>query len=109
MYVISKNEFLIRHIENPTEKVQLSALEHSSKCFDLIKNPTEAVCEFYQKRKLEEEEAWRKSKEEAEKNKNLALQNDSLYWTSVDDPSVDDKSTNKIRYLPSGIAEFTRP
>lgn len=104
MYVISRNEFLIRHIENPTERVQLFALEYSSRCFECIKNPTEAAYAFYQKRMLEEKEAQRKSEEDAEKRKYLALQNNSQLWTSVDETSVEE-----IRYLPSGIAEFTRP
>jgi hypothetical protein len=104
MYVISHNEFLIRHIENPTERAQLLALEYSSRCFECIKNPTEAAYAFYQKRMLEEKEAHRKSEEDAEKRRYLALQNKSQLWTPVDETSVEE-----IRYLPSGIAEFTRP
>jgi hypothetical protein len=43
MRAVTKNGFLIKYIENPSENVQLYAIEKDINAFFLIDNPTEKV------------------------------------------------------------------
>jgi hypothetical protein len=44
---VKNNPLTIKFIENPSEKVQLAALENNPKVFELIKNPYPSVIKLY--------------------------------------------------------------